>query len=83
MLTVSDVPSFSKLRILDLLEGNGTGELGLQKHIHHIGRLREQRHEDIYVHAATGSGKSRLLPDVLAESCRSSCNEKFLSTFFI
>ena len=84
MLTVSDVPSFAKLGILDPLEGNGTGELALQKHIHHIRRLCKERHEDIYVHAATGSGKSRLLPDVLAESCRSSCNGmNFLSIFFI
>ena len=74
MLTVSDLPSFSKLRILDPLEGNGTGELALQKHLPDIRRLCQEGHEDIYVNAATGSGKSRLLPDVLAESCRSSCD---------
>ena len=74
MLRVSDLPSFSKLKTLEALEGNGTGELALQQHLPYIRRLCKEGHEDIYVNAATGSGKSRLLPDVLAESCRSSCD---------
>ena len=71
---MSDLPSFSKLRILEPLEGNGTGELALQQHLPYIRLLCQEGHEDIYVNAATGSGKSRLLPDVLAESCRSRCD---------
>ena len=74
MLTVSDLPSFSNLRILEPLEGNGTGELALQQHLPYIRRLCQEGHQDIYVNAATGVGKLRLLPDVLAESCRSSCD---------
>ena len=74
MIRVSDLPSFCEFKTLEPLEGQGTGELALQKHLPYIRDLCQDGYEDIYVNAATGSGKSRLLPDVLAESCRHRCH---------
>ena len=70
MITVSDVPSFCELTVLEPVVGNDTEELPLQKYIPDI-RLRQKsvRCSDIFVLGATGCGKSRLLPDVFAESC--------------
>ena len=70
MITQSDVPSFCELRVLQPVSGNDTEELPLQKYIPEI-RLRQGSAKccDIFVVGATGCGKSRLLPDVFAESC--------------
>ena len=70
MIRVADLPSFCEFTALEPLEGQGTGELALQKHLPYIRDLCQKGDEDIYVNAVTGSGKSGLLPDVLAESCR-------------
>ena len=71
MITVSDVPSFCELTVLQPVSGNDSEELPLQKYIPDI-RLRQgsSRCVDIFVVGATGCGKSRLLPDVFAESCQ-------------
>ena len=74
MIRIADLPSFCEFTALDPLEGQGTGELALQKYLPYIRELCQKGDEDIYVNAVTGSGKSRLLPDVLAESCRHTCH---------
>ena len=58
MITVSNVPSFCELTVLEPVVGSDTGELPLQKYIPDI-RLRQKsaRRSHIYVHGATGCGK--------------------------
>ena len=39
MIRVSDLPSFCEFKTLEPLEGQGTGELALQKHLPYIRHL--------------------------------------------
>ena len=62
MIHNSDVPSYAVVATLDTVPGTSGGEMALRQHIPYARQLLRSGHGVVMFDAATGSGKSKLLP---------------------